>query len=273
MALVVKEKPPRLHEVYYPESDGKPMAENTLQFQWIVTIKENLDVLLPDAFVAGDLFWYPQEGNNRRRQAPDILVAFGRPKGHRGSYKQWEEGRIAPQVVFEVLSPGNRAQEMRRKEQFYDRYGVEEYYVYDPDHNRLSGWHRASGLWQPMDMQHGWQSPRLGIRFSLTPETLLIERPDGSLFETFAELTQRAERAHQAQEAAQAQAERAHQAQEAAQAQAETARQAQEAAQAQAETAWAQVERERQTVQALRAELERLQRQHGAGIPSPSPDD
>jgi|GEM_PF-4164905 hypothetical protein len=27
----------------YPESDDRPMADNTLQFRWIVTIKENLE--------------------------------------------------------------------------------------------------------------------------------------------------------------------------------------------------------------------------------------
>ena len=101
MAAVLEPKPVPSQAGYYPESDGQPMAENTKQFQWIVTIKENLDALLPNAFVAGDLFWYPLEGNNLIRQAPDVLVAFGRPKGHRGSYRQWEEDNIAPQVVFE----------------------------------------------------------------------------------------------------------------------------------------------------------------------------
>src|SRR3954463_10680815 len=91
--------------VEYPDSDGKPMAENTLQFRWIVTIKEGLDWVFsdrPDVFVAGDLFWYPVEGHPEICQAPDTLVAFGRPKGDRGPYKQWEEEGIAPQVVFEV---------------------------------------------------------------------------------------------------------------------------------------------------------------------------
>ena len=27
----------------YPESDGQPMAENTIQFRWIVTINWTLD--------------------------------------------------------------------------------------------------------------------------------------------------------------------------------------------------------------------------------------
>ena len=83
----------------------------------------------PNVFVAGDLFWYSVEGDNRTRLAPDALVAFGRPKGHRGSYKQWEEGGVALQVVFEVLAPGNTSKEMADKLAFYERYGVEEYYL------------------------------------------------------------------------------------------------------------------------------------------------
>jgi hypothetical protein len=72
------------------------------------------------------------EGQPKIRQAPDALVAFGRPKGYRGSYRQWVEGGIPPHVVFEVLSPNNRHNELIRKFQFYDRHGVEEYYVFDP---------------------------------------------------------------------------------------------------------------------------------------------
>ena len=105
----------------YPETDGQPMAENTLQFEWIVLIKLGLEACFVDrdnVFVAGDLFWYPVEGRPEARQAPDILVALGRPKGHRGSYMQWLENHIAPQVVFEILSPGNRAGEMARKFEF-----------------------------------------------------------------------------------------------------------------------------------------------------------
>src|SRR2546425_11584042 len=132
--------PSFLSRIVYPDTDGMPMAENTLQFQWIVTIKGGLDHLFaddPNVFVAGDLFWYPVEGHPEIRIAPDVLVAFGRPKGHRLSYMQWEEGGVPPQVVFEVLSPGNRLGEMLRKFEFYRRYGVEEYYLYDPDPRRL----------------------------------------------------------------------------------------------------------------------------------------
>ena len=144
------------------------MAENTLQFQWIVTIEGGIHALFKDhpmVFVAGDLFWYPVEGEPGIRTAPDTLVVFGRPKGHRGSYRQWEEGNIAPQVVFEIRSPGNRFGEMLDKFRFYERYGVEEYYLYDPDFNELEGWIRNKERLQVIDVTNGWTSPRLGIRF------------------------------------------------------------------------------------------------------------
>ncbi len=54
-------------------------------------IKENLEILFAnndDVFVAGDLLWYPVQGNNTIRLAPDAMVVFGRPKGDRGSYRQ-----------------------------------------------------------------------------------------------------------------------------------------------------------------------------------------
>jgi Uma2 family endonuclease len=184
----------------YPESDGQPMAENTLQFQWIVTIQGNLDGLYAgqiNVFIAGDLFWYPVQGHPEINQAPDALVVFGRPRGHRGSYRQWEEGGIAPQVVFEVLSPSNRPEEMNRKFNFYEKYGVEEYYVYDPVSFELNGWLRDQQRLRPIVQMDGWVSPRLQIRFDLSGGELVIYRPDGERFLTFTELMQQKQEAKQ----------------------------------------------------------------------------
>src|SRR5262245_38675452 len=137
---------PRFHRAtLYPESDGKPMADNTRQFEWIVLIKKGLDELFKDnlnVFIAGDLLWYPVKGHPRINNAPDVMVVFGRSKGHRSSYKQWEEEGRAPQVIFEVWSPGNSLNERAKKLLFYERYGVEEYYTYDPDTDVLLGWQR-----------------------------------------------------------------------------------------------------------------------------------
>jgi Uma2 family endonuclease len=179
--------------IVYPDSDGKPMAENTLQFEWIVTLKEGLERVFfdrPDVFVAGDLLWYPVEGRPDISSAPDALVAIGRPKGYRGSYKQWEEGGIAPQVVFEVLSPNNRFGEMYRKLKFYEEFGVDEYYLYDPDHNVLEGWRRVDDELQEIAQMNGWISPMLGIRFDPSGSELMIFGPDGRRFLSYQELAQ-----------------------------------------------------------------------------------
>lgn len=203
-------------EIIYPDSDGQPMSDNTKQFRWIVTIKENLERLFcdrADVFVAGDLLWYPVQGDNTLRQAPDAMVAFGRPKGDRGSYKQWEEDDIPPQVVFEILSPGNRMGRMARKFQFYNLYGVEEYYVYDPDDIELIGWQRANQTLEVIEMMDGWVSPQLQIRFDLSQADLQIYYPDGSRFLTYveiaAELDQERQRAEAERQRAEAERQRA----------------------------------------------------------------
>ncbi|MBW4632739.1 MAG: Uma2 family endonuclease [Iphinoe sp. HA4291-MV1] len=209
---MVQLQPSSQSEVIYPDSDGKPMADNTKQFRWIVTIKENLEWLFaddPNVFIAGDLLWYPVEGNNKTCQAPDAMVVFGRPKRDRGSYKQWEEANIPPQVVFEILSPGNKRAEMNRKLLFYDRFGVEEYYLYDPDHNHLSGWLRNEGFLDVIDPINQWISPRLQIRFDFVSPQLQIFYPDGTRFLSYTEIAQQAEEAQQRAQEAQQRAEQA----------------------------------------------------------------
>lgn len=184
-------------EITYPDSDAQPMADNTEQFQWIVLFKENLECLFaddPEVFVAGDLLWYPVEGRPDIRVAPDALVAIGRSKGYRGSYRQWEEGNIAPQVVFEILSPGNRSKDMIRKLKFYEQYGVEEYYLYDPEKNDLTVLQRQEDELRLIEDIEDWTSPRLGIRFLVTAETLEVYYPDGRRFLTTVELARQAER-------------------------------------------------------------------------------
>jgi Uma2 family endonuclease len=193
--LGVETFPPVRAAIVYPDQDGNPMSDNTLQFEWIVKLKENLEILFAavlDVFVAGDLLWYPVEGDNKTRQAPDVMVAMGRPKGYRGSYKQWQEGGVTPQVAFEILSPGNRLKEMAQKFEFYNRHGIEEYYLYNPYQNDLSVWLRQgppqdSSL-QSIPKVNGWVSPRLGIRFELTDQTMVVYGPDGQPFLSSVEL-------------------------------------------------------------------------------------
>jgi Uma2 family endonuclease len=207
--------------IFYPESDGKPMADNSRQFQWIFVLAGNLAALFhdrADVFVCGNQNWYPVKGEPEICSAPDVYAVFGRPKGHRPSYKQWEEGDIPMTVVFEVLSPSNTPLEMADKLAFYDDYGAEEYYVYDPDSNRLLGYGRRGEVLVRIRQMNGFVSPRLGICFDLSGPELVVRYPDGRPFLTFEELEnerqqaeQRAEKAKQRAEKAEQRAEKAEQ--------------------------------------------------------------
>ncbi len=180
----------------YPESDGKRMSDNMTQARWIFLLYGNLCALLadrPDAFVAADNLWYPVEKEPKIRQAPDVYVVFGRPKGDRGSYVQCLEEDVPVTVVFEILSPGNSRKEMAKKFLFYELYGVEEYYVYDPDGNTLEIYTRLeTALRRQLDIAK-FVSPRLGIRFEMTQPEMTVYRPDGRQFIPFDDLDREAE--------------------------------------------------------------------------------
>ena len=179
-------------DIEYPSTDGEPMAQNTKQYRWITTIQGGLAAMFrnrPDVFVAADLFWYPIEGDNKTRAAPDVMVVFGRPKGDRDSYRQWEEGGVAPQVVFEILSPSNTLSELLDKSLFYEHHGVQEYYIYDPDGGGLYGFVRdESGRLRGVSEMQGWVSPLLGVRFEVEGGELVLTRPDGERIVGYEEL-------------------------------------------------------------------------------------
>ena len=79
---------------------------------------------------------------------------------------------------------------MTRKFAFYERYGVEEYYIYDPDTGAMDGHLRRGGVLEKIPQMAGFVSPRLGIRFEPGdgPDNLRIIRPDGERFKTFQEV-------------------------------------------------------------------------------------
>ncbi|TAE30973.1 MAG: Uma2 family endonuclease [Candidatus Kapaibacterium sp.] len=181
-------------DIFYPDSDGQPMANSSEHFERITTTKHGIESVFAnrdDVFVAGDLFWYPVKGKTKIAVAPDVMVALGRPKGARKSYRQWNEENTPPQVVFEFLSDSNTQSEMMRKAAFFERYGVQEYYVYDLEHKQLSGLIRFTendeALEEIPDM-NDWKSPRLGIMFDMSSGELVLRKPDGEPFLSYAEI-------------------------------------------------------------------------------------
>lgn len=192
-------------EIVYPIDDGKRLAENTAQYHWIEVLKGNLDALLPSDFVAADLLWYPTEGDNQTRMAPDVMVALGRPKGGRSSYLQWREEGVAPCFVAEILSPSNDADEMSEKLAFYEQHGVEEYVVIDPNKDEpvralFEVYVRRQGALQLAHFRDAWKSKRLGITLAREGDRLFVYTPEGRPFLSFRELSAQrdaaVERAH-----------------------------------------------------------------------------
>jgi Uma2 family endonuclease len=189
---------PTAEVVDYPESDGEPLAESTLQLDWLVLLFDGLEAQFRDAeniLVTADLFWYPVKGDPKTVIAADVMVAFGRPKQPRRSYLQWNEEGIAPQVTFEIRSPSNTRKNLQAAFKFYERYGVEEYYLYDPWSDTLEGWRRSRKKLSRIGEMNGWVSPRLGIRFEMQSDGLHVFGTDGQEFLMSRERARRQEQA------------------------------------------------------------------------------
>lgn len=124
----------RTGEIFYPETDGKPMAESDTNRDELIRQVQTLQHRFrdrPDMYVSGNLLIYYEQGNPRRSVAPDVFVCKGVPKRRRDIYKIWEEG-VAPCFVIEVTSPTTRREDQGKKRDLYARLGVQEYILYDP---------------------------------------------------------------------------------------------------------------------------------------------
>jgi Uma2 family endonuclease len=243
-------------EIYYPESDGKRMAYSTFHARVMVTIYHNLSKLFAQHFVAIDLLWYPIENNKKKSLAPDIMVALGRPRKDVGCYKQWEQENVPPQVVFEILSPGNRPKEMKNKLEFYEQYGVQEYYLYDPEKQIMQGYIREGTRLETIPTMESWQSPLLKIWFR-TNETSnwWFYLPNGQPFLTYEEIDKNAEFLAKWLEVEKRRVEAEARRAEAESQRAEAATQRAETATQRAETAEAREVAERQQREALESKL------------------
>jgi len=127
-------QPVTLEEIYYPETDGEPMAESDFQRNPLIYAVKALDIYFarqPDVYVSGNLLLYYVEGNPKKAVAPDVFVVFGVPKKLRPIYKVWEEGK-GPDVVIEITSKTTRQRDEEDKPTIYRDMGVHEYFQYDP---------------------------------------------------------------------------------------------------------------------------------------------
>lgn len=170
-------------EVYYPESDGEPVAESELHLEELVYVWEALKDRFqddPDVFIGANLFLYYRRGDPRGVVAPDGFVVKGVPKRlpgnrRRKKYLLWEEGKV-PCFVLETTSESTRREDVHSKKGVYEQLGVDEYFLFDPLGDylkpRLQGYRLVQGRYQPI--QPGPDGSLLSLA------TGVVFRPDGS---------------------------------------------------------------------------------------------
>ena len=161
--------------VYYPDSDGKPMAETPWH-------RDNLSDLIaiidahcaggPDYYASGNMFLYYEEGNPKRCVSPDVFFVRDRPRlPERRVYKTWEEEGRGPDLVIELTSRKTRKEDIARKYELYrDVLRVREYILFDPDGDylepSLQGHRLHGGEYRAIDLVEGrLTSEVVGLQF------------------------------------------------------------------------------------------------------------
>jgi Uma2 family endonuclease len=125
---------PKHTRVYYPSSDGEPMAETEWHVDSIIDLRQPLRAHFqddPNVYVAGNMMFYYVKGDPSKCISPDVMVIKGVRKGKRRIFQLWKE-RV-PSVIFEISSRKTKAKDFEEKMELYARLGVPEYYVFDPE--------------------------------------------------------------------------------------------------------------------------------------------
>ncbi|MEP7038862.1 MAG: Uma2 family endonuclease [Acidobacteriota bacterium] len=171
-------------EVYYPESDGKPVAETEIHINTIFNlygILRNYFSDKADVAVIADMMFYYEKGNTRKSIAPDVMVVKGVHKNPRRVFKLWEEK--VPDVVFEISSRGTWRDDLQKKYFLYQEFGVKEYYIFDPEYDYLRdglvAYHLKDGKFEDVKIKEGRIfSPALDLEIVDTGETLRLFNPE-----------------------------------------------------------------------------------------------
>lgn len=177
-------------EIYYPESDGEPMAETDIHADLLIYLRESLKLFFadrPDVYVSGNIMFYYVEGDPTEVISPDVLVCFGIPKGDRTSYKTWEENDVVPSVIIEVSSRGTWRKDRVEKLELYQMLGVREYYIFNPQYPKnlpaMMAFRLNEGIMESAIIENDRiKSEILGLELVNTGETLRLFNPQTDEF-------------------------------------------------------------------------------------------
>ncbi|BCL36180.1 Uma2 family endonuclease [Nostoc sp. MS1] len=193
-------------EVFYPSSDGEPLAESYAHLCVLLATLEILRQYLQgqQATVLANQFLYYSQGFPKLRVAPDVMVIFNVAPGGQDNYKVWEEGQV-PCVIFEMTSAGTKNHDQEFKKTLYEQLGVKEYWLFDPRdewvQGQLQGYRLRNDVYEPITDS---RSEPLGLRLQVEGELIAFYREDTG--EKLLNPTEQAQALREAQKRADAEA-------------------------------------------------------------------
>ncbi len=176
-------------EIFYPEQRADDMGGTSVHAK---LINKLLAILLQffeqrqDVFLSSNMNLYYEEKNPNKWYAPDLLIAFGVPTHERSSYQVWK-GKVFPQVIFEIALNSTWKDDVSEKYKDYEQFGVEEYYILDPEFEFLPApmlaFHRQGErlLSAPITDDRIF-SPRLGLEIVRTENSFRLFNPKSDEF-------------------------------------------------------------------------------------------
>jgi Uma2 family endonuclease len=178
------------------------MAETGIHVQAIILLHQALQDFFadrPDMFIASDMFWYWAQGDKTLKVAPDVMLVPGVGNHHRRTFNSFDEGGAIPAVVFEMASAGTVDEDLGDKYDRYEKLGVEEYFLFDPEAAHLvpavQGFRLNRSAYRRLRSPNGELVSELGFRMRAEGTMLrLIDARTGELIPTREERATEAER-------------------------------------------------------------------------------
>lgn len=176
MKPAIDYKPKTLMEVFkmLPEGTLAELIENQLYMSpspsrihqsTLKKLARKLGELVDDSG-KGEVLFAPFDvflDEERNAVQPDIIVILN---GNSGVFTDTGHFRGVPDLVVEILSPGNRDHDLLRKKALYEKFAVKEYWVIDPDSRMCLVYQLRNSSFEKVNEEKGLiQSPLLDSHF------------------------------------------------------------------------------------------------------------
>ncbi len=176
MNIVIENPPRTIMEVFEMLPEGTlaelidnqiymSPAPNTNHFVTAKKITKIFDKLIEDCG-RGLVFYAPFDvylDETQNAVQPDIFIVL---TTNSGKIEQHGNFTGVPDLIVEVLSPGNPSHDLVKKKALYEKFGVQEYWVVDPETKLALGYSLKEGIYHHIGEDLGkMHSPLLQAEF------------------------------------------------------------------------------------------------------------